>query len=131
MTVDRSHGQVWLAAALFPLKVYTVLGFVPLLIWHAKLPPTVQVPPWGSRRWPEYLDSARYDFTYFAQFAILAYFVTGVLLVLGGLTQALTCSRRQAILSISFGLAALIIGIILGPFGRSGPLTDITVTMGP
>ena len=55
------------------------------------------------------------DFGYMTTVAVYAYFVCGSILVLGGLIQKKNGLRRDAYLTIIFGMAALVIACNLIP----------------
>jgi hypothetical protein len=77
----RSRQSNWLAASLFPLKIYTLLAGIILLCWHANLPldqtdlrsSGINPNPCASRVDQVWLHAAT-DFAYVTHFARLGYF---------------------------------------------------------
>ncbi|HTR41664.1 MAG TPA: hypothetical protein VMH87_08625 [Pseudomonadales bacterium] len=107
--------RTYLDASLFPLKIYTVLAVVWMVIWHACLP---TYPPYPSNFAPlaDPVIMAMDDFYTFASFVAAGYLFCGLILLAGGIIQVGLCSRRAWIWSLSFAVAALIIGIGMAYF---------------
>ncbi|HUE35943.1 MAG TPA: hypothetical protein VMO20_01030 [Candidatus Acidoferrum sp.] len=78
-----------------------MLAVVWMLCWHAFLPTDNSDPG---------------DFFTFASFVAAGYFFSGLILLVGGIIQAGFSSRRAWIWSLSFALAALIIGVCMAHF---------------
>lgn len=97
--------RTYLDASLFSLKVFTVLAVVWMLCWHAFLPTDN----------PLHL-AATADFYTFASFVAAGYFFSGAILLVGGIIQVGFSSRRAWIWSLSFALAALIIGVCMAHY---------------
>jgi hypothetical protein len=93
--------RTYLDALLFPLKIYTALAVIWIAIWHALLPVDNSDP----------LGLATTDFYTFVSFVAAGYILSGLILMAGGIIQLGLCSRRAWIWSLSFAVAALIIGI--------------------
>jgi len=114
MRAVYKYESTWLAGLLFPFKIYVVLAFVGVLIWHALLP-------------DEYSDAgltASRIFDTAKDFVALAYFLSMAVLIGGGLIQIIRSSARAAVWSFGFALAALIIGAWLSDWS---PTYDITI----
>jgi LytS/YehU family sensor histidine kinase len=103
MRASQTDWQMWLAASLFPFKLYVMLAVICLFAWHARLPAQ------DSVMW----HIAIGDFNTAVVGALLGYVLSTVILVAGGFVQMSMCSRRAALWSFSFGVAGLIIGLIL------------------
>ena len=103
MIASQTEWQKWLSASLFPFKLYVILAVNCLFAWHARLPSQ------NSVMW----HIAIGDFNTAAVGALLGYALSTVILVAGGFVQMFMCSRRAALWSISFGVAGLIVGLIL------------------
>lgn len=110
----------WITAILFPFKLYTVIAGVWLLIWQATLPPN------RMQSWKEPLFNIDFtwaiaagEFTYVAHNVVVGYFASAAILLIGGLIQRAQCQRRAAVVSVAFGIAALIIGLLLRPYGHA------------
>lgn len=99
--------QSWLSAFLFQFKIYTVIAILPLIIWYENL--------------PQYQESAIgvVDYSWYyrlSEFCLVGnyvgegYLVTAFILSAGGLAQFFIISRKTAIWSIVFSIAALVIG---------------------
>jgi hypothetical protein len=106
MRIFSPDWRVWLAASLFPLKIYTVVAALWLIVWHAGLP--------ANKSYSWY--NAVSDFSFFADCVRQGYFLVAFALVLGGLIQWFKCSRKAALWSMAFGVAAFVIGVILSPY---------------
>ena len=119
MRISPTNWQEWFKVSLFPFKIYTVLVVVILVLWHISLPPY----PW-RRGFEEAMgiahdfaaENAYSDFGYIATYAVDGYFVCAGVLIIGGIVQIFTSSRRAAIITIAFGIAAVIIGRLLFPY---------------
>jgi hypothetical protein len=121
----RSTQSNWLAASLFPLKIYTVFVGIILFCWHANLPPDQtysQLPFIGSRSHPPEIDQvwfqATTDFAYATHFARFGYFFCAVVLIIKGVIQLYKDSRKTGVFSIIFGLAASLIGLLLTSYAH-------------
>jgi cytochrome bd-type quinol oxidase subunit 2 len=88
----------WLAASLFPLKIYTLFVGVILFYWNEELSPNET------------------DFAYITYFAGLGYFFCATVLIAGGVIQFYKDSRKDGIFSFVCGLVALFIGLLLAFF---------------
>ena len=105
MRASQTDWRTWLAASLFPFKLYVILAAICLFAWHARLPEPAQ----HAVAW----HMAIGDFNTAVVGAMLGYALSTVVLVAGGFVQMSISSRRAALWSISFGVAGLIIGLIL------------------
>jgi hypothetical protein len=109
---SHSTGQAWFAASLLPFKLYTAVAGLWMLIWHSRLPSAEAVDFDGaSAAW-----WASSDFAMAARYVVSGYFLSGWVLILGGLVQVSQRRLRSAFVSMAFGRAALIIGLLLGPY---------------
>ena len=119
MRSQHSDWRTWFRASLFPFKLYTVAVVIGLFYWYGSLPAKpirrgFEV-ALGMRR--DYAAELAYsDFGYMTTWAVYGYFVCAGVLIIGGLVQAFTSSRRTAIFSFAFGIAAAVIGWLLIPY---------------
>jgi hypothetical protein len=117
----RPSQSNWLAASLFPLKIYTLFVGVILFCWHANLPPN-QTDFHRISRTPIGFDEAWFqsatDFAYLSNFARLGYFFCAIALIIGGIIQFNKVSRKSGVLSTIFGLVALLIALLLTSYAR-------------
>jgi len=120
----RSGKEVWLSAALFPLKLYTILALFALVCWHMTLTPSLSF--WSPGFWSSgdnldwaVLGWANSDFNLFTMFATGGYYIAAVILLWGGLWQLFITSRRAAIVSLVFAVAAFLIGVWLPNYSLS------------
>ncbi|HEX5399404.1 MAG TPA: hypothetical protein VFY06_10190 [Verrucomicrobiae bacterium] len=93
-----SSQSIWLAASLFPLKIYTLFVGVMLFFWNEEFSPN------------------KTDFAYIAYFARWGYFLCAVVLVGGGIVQISKVSRKSGVNSLIFGFVALLLGLVLAFF---------------
>jgi len=98
--------EAWIAAFLFPFKLFSVGAVVWLLIWYLMLP---SMQPGVEGAW----IYAYSDLRMVAFFVTFLYFLAAGVQVIVGLVQLFKYSRKAAIWSIAFGVFALIIGIFL------------------
>jgi hypothetical protein len=85
----------WLAASLFPLKIYALfVGVIPFF-------------------WKEEFSPNETDFAYIAYFARLACFFCAAVLLGGGIVQIYRGPRKSGVFSLIFGLVALSVGLLL------------------
>lgn len=111
MRTSPQDCKVWLSAFLFPFKIYTVVAVLPLIIWHGNLPPDQSS---GFNRSVDYSWHYRIsEFCLVADYVRIGYFIIAFILLAGGLAQFFVISRKAAFWSLIFGMAALIIGILL------------------
>jgi hypothetical protein len=112
----------WLAASLFPYKIYTLFVGVILSCWHANLPPKQTNFDRFSRTPHHSFDEVRFhaatDFAYVAHFARLGYFFCAIVLIIGEIIQFNKVSRKSGALSVVFGLVALIVGLFLTSYAQ-------------
>jgi hypothetical protein len=110
MRASAPDWRVWLAAWLFPLKIYTVAALLWLIYWHSILPANF------TRGWTG-LDQDWYraasEFATVAGYVRLGYFVVASILVIGGIVQWFTRSHRSAWWSLGFGIGAWVAAIWL------------------
>jgi hypothetical protein len=114
-----TDGETWLAASLFPFKVFVIAGVFAALGLRAMLPSYEQTWSWSMP--PHELDGVQIiasatnnlDFREILIFTIFGYIFSSILLVIGALAQQLIYSNRAARWSLAFGVFALIIGTSL------------------
>jgi hypothetical protein len=113
--------RTYLDASLFPLKIFTVLALVWVMIWRMRVPDD------------DFCFSMSHmaDFYYVAGWVGVAYIWCAILLMMGGIVQAFRCSQRAAIWSISFAVAASISGVVLllNYYGPPTPFFDMLTEM--
>lgn len=100
----------WFAAFLFAFKLPAVSGAFLLLLWYVFLPSNNSSAQTGID-WRWYF--ATNDFANVATSVSLLYFLAAGVLVIGSLIQLCKHSYRAAAWSISFGIFALTVGIVL------------------
>ena len=112
MASSQSPNRTWPAALLFPFKLYTVIAGFCMLIWHSRLPSAEAVDyDAASKAW-----WATWDFATVAEYVVVGYFLTSLVLVIGGAVQVLKRPRPSAFFTLAFGIAAFVIGLLLRPY---------------
>ena len=111
MPTNQTKPTLWLAAALFPLKVYTVAAGLALWVWHASKP---RVPS---------------DLAYVAGYAACAYYFVAGILILGGAVQWVVNTRKGALWTWGLGIAGVIIGLLLRPLTLEAGLERLATVM--
>jgi hypothetical protein len=103
--------KVWLSASLFPLKLYTALAVLWLVIWHSLLPANQSSALTGifDAGWHARVS----DFCAAAQYVRLGYLLIAFVLVVGSLVQWFKQSHKAASWSFVFGAGALVAAIWL------------------
>jgi hypothetical protein len=114
--------RTWLAASLFPFKIYTVAVVIVLYYWYMCLPPK---PTLKTLDYHSAAVMAYSDFGYMATYAVYGYFICAGILIVGGLVQMFTSSRRASVASIVFGVAAVVIGWLLIPYCWRVPMKQL------
>ncbi len=99
MRVLPTCGREWLSLVLFPFKAYTVLAVIIVFIWDAALP-----------RHSQATIVADAGFL-----VIFGYWLSAVVLFVGGLIQAFAGPKGSGVVALLFAGAALIIAFWLAP----------------
>jgi phosphoglycerol transferase MdoB-like AlkP superfamily enzyme len=123
MRISPTSWREWFTASLFPFKIYTVLVAVILAFWHIGLPAYPWRTGFDEARGVAHnyaAETAYSDFGYIANYAVFGYFLCAGVLIIGGIVQIFTSSRRAAFISIAFGIAAVVIGRLLFPYSFRG-----------
>jgi len=105
--------RTWLAASLLPVKIYTVVAVLCLIVWHAFLPAN----DWSRSTgfdWAWF--NAINEFNFIARYIWQGYLLAAFILMLGGLVQLFKCSRKAGLVTIFFGIAAFIIPFVAMSF---------------
>jgi hypothetical protein len=95
--------RTWLAACLFPFKLYVALAFLWIVKWNASLPNL------DSDMW----ILERENLGFFAENVALGYLICGAVLILGTSIQLYVGAYRAALVNGLFGLAALIVALAI------------------
>jgi len=111
MHASQTKWPLWLAAALFPLKVYTIAVGSALLLWHSSGP---RVPS---------------DLAYITAYAVYGYYLVAGMLALGSLLQWFISTRAAALWSAGFAIAAITIVLLLRPYTAEGWDKLMTLTL--
>lgn len=123
MNTRHPDWRTWFRASLFPFKLYTVAVLLVLFYWYSSLPPKPIRRGYEEALGMQHDTAAELaygDFGCMATWAVYGYFICAGVLIVGGLVQVFTSSRRAAIFSIAFRLAAAIIGWLLIPYCWQG-----------
>jgi hypothetical protein len=106
INATRTDWRTWLAATLFPFKIYVILAFLWFIKWDFELPKQV------SETW--FLESG--SFIFVMKCITTGYFLSTIVLDGGAFVQMVAGSYRAAFGSILFGVTALIIGLSISSF---------------
>jgi hypothetical protein len=107
----QTDWRTWLDASLFPIKIYVVAAVLWLISWRSCISLNNDYSNFdifGILPSPAYLIAR--DFSTFAYFVSGGYILSAVVLMAGGVVQAIVRSWRAATWNISFAAAALVIG---------------------
>jgi hypothetical protein len=103
--------ETWFDALMFAFKLPAVILPVGLLVWYVFLPPLHSLS--SITYYDELINSPTDDFISVAFQLSGVFFLSALALIVGGLVQLFRYSRWSAGWSLSFGIFALVVGIVL------------------